>query len=198
MKKKNTLLVLIGLIFIAALGYAYTKYNRYLPTTQPSPHPALSDQEIASIRAERPITLVKVYKSQRSLALYHQQKLIKSYDMRLGFNPVGHKIQEGDGKTPEGRYVLDWRNPKSQFYKSIHISYPNKADLAKAQSLGVSAGGDIMIHGSANLAQLKILPQLMSYLPRQDWTLGCIAVSNVDMDEIWKLVNNGTEIEIYP
>ncbi|MEB3754256.1 L,D-transpeptidase family protein [Acinetobacter sp. MD2(2019)] len=129
---------------------------------------------------------------------FHHQQMITRYPMRLGFNPIGHKVQEGDGKTPEGRYDIDWRNPKSAFYKSMHISYPNTADTLAAQALKRSPGGNIMIHGSATKQQLARWSALYSYLPRADWTWGCIAVSNRDIDEIWQLLRDGTVIEIYP
>lgn len=190
----------ITLIILAIAGvFAYQKYGKYLPsepTTTASQN--LTTAAMAKIRQETPITEVKVYKSERKITLLHREQMIRSYTMRLGFAPIGHKVQEGDGKTPEGQYILDWRNPNSAFYKSLHVSYPNQQDQAKAQQLGVSAGGDIMIHGSATTAQVEKLPKLMQYLPRNDWTWGCMAVRNVDMDEIWTLVDNGTLITIYP
>lgn len=198
MSKKKIFCTLSLVIIIACLGYAYVKYNRYLPTLDQPQTMALTQLEIEKIRDQTPITLIKVFKAKRRLEILHHDQVIHTYPMRLGFDPIGHKVQEGDGKTPEGRYVIDWRNPQSQFYKSLHISYPNAQDQATAQALGVSAGGDVMIHGSANNKQLKALPKLMDYLPRNDWTWGCVAVRNVDMDELWKLVDNGTAIEIVP
>lgn len=198
MSKKKIFGTLSLAIIIMCLGYAYFKYNRYLPTLDQPQIPALAQLDIDKIRAQTPINLVKVFKAKRTLEILHHDQVIKTYPMRLGFDPIGHKVKEGDGKTPEGRYVIDWRNPQSQFYKSLHISYPNAKDKATAQALGVSAGGDVMIHGSANNKQLKALPELMEYLPRNDWTWGCVAVRNVDMDELWKLVDNGTAIEIVP
>lgn len=198
MSKKKIFGTLSIAIIIVCLGYAYFKYNRYLPTLDQPHTPALAQLDIEKIRAQTPINLVKVFKAKRTLEILHHDQVIKTYPMRLGFDPIGHKVKEGDGKTPEGRYVIDWRNPQSQFYKSLHISYPNAKDKATAQALGVSAGGDVMIHGSANNKQLKALPELMDYMPRNDWTWGCVAVRNVDMDELWKLVENGTAIEIVP
>ena len=203
MNKKFSIVLILVLIVGLGLALAYAKYNRYLPTpkTASSNQPvqaALTEQQIDHIRHHQPIDHVQVFKAKRIVELLHQNQVIRRYDMRLGFDPIGHKIKEGDGKTPEGRYVLDWRNPNSQFYKSLHISYPNQQDKANAKALGVSAGGDVMIHGSANHQQLKALPQLMDYLPQKDWTWGCVAVRNVDMDEIWKLVNDGTPITLYP
>lgn len=199
MNKKYILaLTFIILIIMTGTGL-YFKYQKFIPTlsNQVQFPNTLSDIEITHIRKQTPISSIHVYKAARLVKLLHQDQVIRSYPMRLGFAPTGHKIQEGDGKTPEGQYVIDWRNPKSAFYKSLHVSYPNAKDQQNAQQLGVSTGGDIMIHGSATTKQVKALPNLMSYLPQKDWTWGCIAVRNIDMDEIWQLVNNGTVIEIH-
>lgn len=199
MNKKTTLLTIGILILVTACILAYQKYGKYLPTTdQEQFSQNLTDEEIHNIRQHTPITEVQVFKAGRKVKLLHEKQIMRTYQMRLGFDPIGHKVQEGDGKTPEGRYVLDWRNPQSAFYKSLHVSYPNAQDIAKAKQLGVSPGGDIMIHGSATTNQVQKLPSLMQYMPQNDWTWGCIAVRNTDMDEIWKLVDNGTSIEIYP
>lgn len=190
----------IALFCILAAYITYQKVGKFLPT---SAHAlsfpvALDDQKIQQIRNATPIDSIQVYKDQRYLELKHQDQVIRRYPIRLGFAPLGHKVQEGDGKTPEGSYVIDWRNPQSAFYKSLHISYPNAADQQKAAQLGVSAGGDIMIHGSATSLQMKAAPQLKTYFPQKDWTWGCIAVRNIDMDEIWQLVTNHTAIHIHP
>lgn len=140
-------------------------------------------------------TQIIVDKSQRRLDVFAEDKLIRSYSMRLGFNPVGNKEKEGDGKTPEGDYVIDWRNPKSQYYKSLHISYPNEADRIRAAYLGLDPGGDIMIHALPNSMNTDGQP-LHNYLPKLDWTFGCIAVTNAAMDELWVLVEDGTPIKI--
>jgi len=136
---------------------------------------------------------VIVAKSTRTLTLLSHGKVLRTYKVALGGAPVGAKEQEGDHKTPEGHYVLDRRNPKSRFYKSIHVSYPNGEDKKKAAQRGVSPGGDIMVHG---------LPNGFGWLGathrNMDWTDGCIAVTNQEMDEIWELVADGTPIEIRP
>ncbi len=199
-KNRIFIIVSIFLCCLMAAFFIYQKYGKYLPTSSNEisfPH-ALAQEEIQKIRKESPISSIQVYKSQRFLLLKHNNETIRKYPIRLGFTPIGHKVQEGDGKTPEGHYIIDWRNPKSAFYKSLHISYPNQKDKTVAQKLGVYPGGDIMIHGSATKKQVKVLPNLMHYFPKSDWTWGCIAVRNVDMDEIWLLVDNGTVIEIYP
>lgn len=199
MQKKYTLGLIILLVLLIVSVFACQKYGKYIPTAQTKIQVQnFTDAEIQQIRQTTPITEVKVYKSDRIIKLLHRDQIIQSYPMRLGFDPIGHKVKEGDGKTPEGQYILDWRNPKSAFYKSLHVSYPNTQDQETAKGLGVSPGGDVMIHGSATTAQVQKLPQLMRYLPHNDWTWGCMAVRNVDMDEIWKLVDDGTTIKIYP
>ncbi|MCF0266245.1 MAG: L,D-transpeptidase family protein [Acinetobacter sp.] len=198
MNKKYLIPCLMLLAIAIASVWTYQKYNQFIPTANAAIHVQnLSEQEIQRLRQNTPITEVKVYKSDRIVKLMHHDQDIRTYPMRLGFDPIGHKVKEGDGKTPEGRYILDWRNPNSAFYKSLHVSYPNQQDKSKANQLGVSPGGDIMIHGSATRSQVEKLPSLMTYLPRNDWTWGCIAVRNIDMDEIWKLVDDGTVISIY-
>ena len=201
MTRKNITIFSFAILFCIAVAYfAYQKFEKYLPTPANALvfPPELNDLQIQKIRKETPIDNIQVHKAQRYLELKHQDQVIRRYPMRLGFQPLGHKVQEGDGKTPEGSYMIDWRNPQSSFYKSLHISYPNATDKQKAKDLGVSAGGDIMIHGSATSLQMKAAPQLMTYFPQKDWTWGCIAVRNIDMDEIWQLVNNDTVIHIHP
>ncbi len=137
------------------------------------------------------VDLVRVEKSRRQLELIGGGKVLRSYGIALGGDPVGHKHREGDQRTPEGRYFLDWRNADSVAYKSIHISYPNTDDLAAANVRGVQPGGFIMIHGQPNgFGWLGGLLQLV------DWTDGCIAVTDSNMDEIWTMVADGTPIEI--
>jgi murein L,D-transpeptidase YafK len=134
-----------------------------------------------------------VYKSERKLVLLARGKELKSYRVALGGEPVGPKVRQGDHRTPEGSYVLDSRNPNSRFYKAFHISYPSSKDVAVAKKLGVSPGGDIMLHG---------LPKEYAWVGKahtlHDWTDGCIAVTNEEIDEIWKVVRVGTPIEIKP
>ena len=134
---------------------------------------------------------VYVDKSEKKMYLLSKGKKIKEYHVVFGSNPIGHKQQEGDERTPEGKYVLDYKKPDSSFYKALHISYPNEADKERAKKLGVNSGGMIMIHGQRNgFGWLSWLMQWFS------WTDGCIAVTNSEMDEIWKLVKVGTPIEI--
>jgi murein L,D-transpeptidase YafK len=138
---------------------------------------------------------VVVRKSERRLQLLSDGRVFREYRINLGDAPVGHKIQEGDERTPEGDYILDWRNPNSRFHKSIHVSYPNQADRDFARALGVSPGGMIMIHGRPNWLQPG---PLMKDYDELDWTDGCIAVRNDAMDEIWHKVRDGTPISILP
>ena len=136
---------------------------------------------------------VIVNKSQSKMFLLSNGKSFKEYHVVFGENPKGHKQQEGDERTPEGKYVLDYKKEDSSFYKAIHISYPNEEDKKKAEELGVSPGGLIMIHGQKNgFGWLSSLAQNFN------WTNGCIAVTNTEMDEIWKSVKIGTTIEIQP
>jgi murein L,D-transpeptidase YafK len=140
-------------------------------------------------RADR----VVVRKGARTLELYRGSELLRKYSIALGPNPIGHKLQEGDGRTPEGQYVLDYRNPKSSFHKSLHVSYPAPADSAAARSRGVSPGGLIMIHGVRNgLGFVGRFHRLF------DWTDGCIAVTDAEIEEIWRTVPDGTPIVIEP
>ncbi len=144
-------------------------------------------------RSSANVDRVVVYKRERKLVLLSQGKELRTYKIALGSEPVGPKVRQGDHRTPEGVYTLDSRNPNSRFYKAFHISYPNSREVAAAKKLGVSAGGDIMLHG---------LPKEYAWVGREhtlhDWTDGCIAVTNAEMDEIWKLVRVGTPIEIRP
>lgn len=137
--------------------------------------------------------LIIVEKAKRTLTLYRAKKAIKSYRIALGGNPVGHKEQEGDSRTPEGRYVIDAKNPWSSFHLSLRVSYPDRNDLAAARKKGVSAGGQIMIHGTP-----EYLSALQTAGVFSDWTAGCIAVSNPEIEEIYRLVDTGTRIIIKP
>jgi murein L,D-transpeptidase YafK len=130
---------------------------------------------------------ILVSKSRREMTLLRGESVLRTYRIALGPNPEGHKFQEGDGRTPEGIYSIDRRNPRSKFHLALHISYPNTRDTALAEAAGVSPGGDIMIHGQK--------PENPS---PGDWTQGCIAVTNAEMDEIWSLVPDGAPIEIRP
>jgi len=138
-------------------------------------------------------TRVEIDKTARQLKLLRGAETVAVYNVSLGFSPVGHKSREGDGRTPEGTYSVESKNERSRFHLALRVSYPNVDDRKIAHQLGVSPGGDIMIHG---------LPNGLSWLSyfhlKQDWTDGCVAVTNTEMNEIWRLVPTGTPIEIRP
>ena len=136
---------------------------------------------------------VLVEKGERKLHLLKNGVPFKTFDIALGPAPEGDKEQEGDQKTPEGVYLLDARNPDSDFFLSIHISYPNATDRAEARKMGVDPGGQIMIHGQPNRPKYN-----EEYYRRTDWTDGCIAVSNSDMVDIWLMTRRNTPITILP
>ncbi len=133
------------------------------------------------------VTSIVVHKADRKMYLLHGKEVLKSYRIKLGGNPVGHKQFEGDGKTPEGAYFINYKNPRSEFHLSIKVSYPNAADRAFAASQGKPPGGDIFIHGGPN-----------ERVRRKDWTAGCIAVTDRQMEEIYSMVKTGTPIFIRP
>lgn len=133
------------------------------------------------------IDLIEVHKADRKMYLLAGTEVVKTYDIQLGGNPVGAKQFEGDGKTPEGVYVISHRNGRSAYHLSLGISYPNPAQVAAAEAAGKKPGGDIFIHGQPNRARRS-----------GDWTAGCIAVSNKDIEEIYRMVNPGTVIRIFP
>ena len=136
---------------------------------------------------------VVVKKEERILMLMQGDHILFKFNIVLGGAPEGDKLEEGDWRTPEGRYSIDWRNPTSRFYKSMHISYPNPADRLESAAEGLEPGGMIMIHGYP--AEAKTNPK--KYKGR-DWTDGCIALQNQDMDVVWSAVDDGTPIEILP
>jgi murein L,D-transpeptidase YafK len=132
------------------------------------------------------VTSVVVNKGARQMYLLNHEAILQSYRFDLGFAPVGDKKIKGDGKTPEGTYLIDRRNPNSRFHLSLGISYPNAEDIAEAKALGEEPGGDIFIHGQPNAFKAK----------GPDWTWGCIAVTNPEMEDIYAMVQNGTVITI--
>jgi len=138
-----------------------------------------------------PVTEVVILKAERELILYSGTKLLKIYKVSLGRNPTGQKEKEGDKKTPEGEYVISGRNPKSPFHLSLHISYPTLEEIDLAQKKGMDPGGDIMIHGiKRGFGWIGKFHLLM------DWTTGCIAVTNPEIEEIYHSVPDGTKVVI--
>lgn len=138
-------------------------------------------------RASRVVDLVMVFKGSRKLYLYSNGQPVRRFSIDLGWAPVGHKEFEGDGRTPEGTYYINRMNPRSSFHLSLGISYPNRNDVANATQAGNDPGGDIFIHGAD--------PSGRGF---DDWTAGCIAVSNLAIEEIWRRVPVGTPIVIQP
>lgn len=138
--------------------------------------------------------LVTVIKSERKMYLSCKGKILKKYDISLGSSPVGHKQVQGDKKTPEGYYKLDYLKENSSFYKALRISYPNRKDYQNARKMGKSPGGAIMIHGQPNNKKIE----RSFFKKRKDWTAGCIALDNNEMDEVLRLVSVGTPIRIKP
>ncbi|MDH3228961.1 MAG: L,D-transpeptidase family protein [Alphaproteobacteria bacterium] len=161
------------------------------PAEQPPPPPPAAVPDEEPLRLARAdigrVDSVLVDKGARRLFLLRAGTILAWAPVGLGREPVGAKREQGDLRTPEGDYLLDWRNPVSRFHRSIHISYPNEADLAQALARDVNPGGAIFIHGTPDRVLLG-----------RDWTTGCIAVANEDMDLIWQLVPDGTPITIRP
>ena len=136
---------------------------------------------------------IVVIKSERKLSLFKDGEVLRSFDIALGLVPEGPKRRSGDFRTPEGHYFLETKNPNSDYFLSIKVSYPNAQDLARAQSEGVDPGGQIMIHGQPNEPKFSALRE-----QGLDWTDGCIAVSNSDMIDIWLMIGDSTPIHILP
>jgi murein L,D-transpeptidase YafK len=139
------------------------------------------------------VDLIIVHKAARRLELYRGDQILRSFAVSLGSDPIGPKRQEGDGRTPEGEYRIDYRKADSSFHRALHISYPGPADIAGARSRGVNPGELVMIHGTKN----GLSPNAKERLPA-DWTDGCIAVTDEEMDEIWRAVPGNTKIVITP
>ncbi|MDE3027292.1 MAG: L,D-transpeptidase family protein [Paracoccaceae bacterium] len=157
------------ILMVLAFGIASCGHNKFKAYNGPS------------------VTQIQVYKSRRIMYLMHDHTLLASYRIYLGANPTGAKQFEGDGKTPEGLYYIDRRNPQSSFHLSLGISYPNDKDKAAAEAAGESPGGDIFIHGESGRATKQ-----------SDWTAGCIAVSNKDIEDVYAMVRDGTPIFLMP
>ncbi len=167
---------------LLAMSYLQVPELSARPTTAP-----VKVQTLGSGKADRLV----VRKAERRLYLLRGEQTLRTYEIALGFQPIGHKTREGDGRTPEGRYIIDRRNDRSRFHKALNISYPSAQDRLRAKHRGQSPGGLILIHGQpANQARSTQI--------EGDWTLGCIAVSNDEIEEIWALTPDGIRIEILP
>ncbi|MDN3454580.1 MULTISPECIES: L,D-transpeptidase family protein [unclassified Psychrobacter] len=180
------LLILVGLGVVTVISSSVFNYM-----TRASASSSTFDNQNNQPIADVVIDKVFVDKSERRLQLLSGDDVIRTYRIALGDSPVGHKQQEGDERTPVGIYTLDYKNENSIAHRSIHISYPNAADKARAKQLGVSPGGDIMIHG-----QMNGFGHLAAINQKYDWTDGCIAVTDDEMDEIMAAVTLGIPIEI--
>ena len=139
------------------------------------------------------IDRIVVEKSARNLSIFANSKKLKTYHVALGRNPIGPKREEGDMKTPEGIYTIDARNPQSSFHLALHVSYPSDEDNARAADRGAAAGFDIMIHGIQNG-----LGWIGAFHRRHDWTAGCIALTDEEIEELWRVTPDGTTVEIRP
>lgn len=149
----------------------------------------LSTLAFSAEKADR----VVVVKSEGKLYLYKVNQVLASYSVVFGANPKGHKQQQGDERTPEGRYFLDYKKADSAFHKAIRISYPNAKDIESARKRGVDPGGSVMVHGQKNgFAWASFIARYFN------WTNGCIALANADMDAVWEAVDAGTPIDIKP
>lgn len=179
MRRRGIAKIVVAILIAAALavgGWEFFLIGRRLP-------------EPAAARADR----ILVEKAARRLTLLRGDAVLARYDVALGVDPIGHKQREGDGRTPEGIYKIDFKNARSRFHLALRISYPNAADGDSARGRGVPPGGDIMIHGLPNG-----LGWLGDWHRVRDWTDGCIAVTNAEIDEIWAATDVGTPIEIKP
>jgi murein L,D-transpeptidase YafK len=184
------LLLLLGAVGVPLGAHAFSLpwlSKPPQPGSTPAPAPAATptDRPGEPLLADR----IVVKKAQRRLYLMHGNTPWRTYKIALGLQPTGHKRHQGDGRTPEGRYHIDRRVDHSQYRKALQISYPSASDRLRAQVQGVDPGGLIMIHGQPNNAAEK---------RSGDWTFGCIAVSNLEIDEIWALTTQGTPVEILP
>ncbi|MFL6589621.1 MAG: murein L,D-transpeptidase family protein [Chthoniobacterales bacterium] len=170
------LLVLVTLFFLAAVAVAMAAYLNFSPL----PYDAVADR-------------VVVEKSARQLTLLRNGRTLKTYRVALGRGPAGPKEYEGDQRTPEGVYSIDFHKPDSDYHLALHISYPEQHDVDRAAAEGLSAGSDIMIHGLPNGRGWP-----GRFHRRIDWTAGCIAVANFEIEEIYRAVPDGTPVEIRP
>jgi murein L,D-transpeptidase YafK len=169
-----------------ALAFVLTMQT---PVPQPPARPAEDPKLATGAKADR----IVVHKKDRTMHLMNRGQILKTYKIALGGTPEGPKQQQGDHKSPEGVYTIDSRNSKSAFYLALHISYPSAQDRARARRMGVDPGGAIMIHGLG-----KAFGYVGSLHTATDWTDGCIAVTNEEIEEIWRLVPLGIPIEIFP
>lgn len=196
-----TLLIAISLLSAFAINFYQKSPNNPITIKDDTPTatPALSPRQLELLNAPplsptAKIDKIVVHKAKREMQVFENKELLKTYPIALGKNPIGHKEFEGDKKTPEGTYTINDRNPNSAYHKNLGISYPNSADIAHAKAHGKSAGGAIKIHGIKNgLGEIIGANHLL-----KDWTDGCIAVTDREMDELYRAVVDNAVIEILP
>ncbi len=169
-------IALAGLVLICVLAFYFYAHHNWNP-----------------LPIGTTVNRIVVEKSVRRLSVFRDHNQLKTYRIALGGNPVGAKQQQGDMKTPEGIYRIDGRNPRSDFHLALHISFPSNNDEARAFARGISAGSDIMIHGIRNGRGW-----IGAFHHSSDWTAGCIAVTNEEIEELWRVTPDGTTIEIHP
>lgn len=179
MNKQRGTLALLVILLCSAIAAAFI-------FVRPAPLPPVADTPL-----QGPVDRILVEKSARRMTVFRDEAVLKTYQIALGFAPQGAKTVQGDGRTPEGLFRIDRRNAQSKFHLSLGLAYPHASHRAAAERLGQSAGGDIMIHGQPNL-----LPDGM--VMQGDWTAGCIAISNAEMQDLFAAVAIGTTVEIRP
>lgn len=178
---RRRLIRLTALMLVVLIGVALWRSVSIAPPPPPAPLPPLTGT----------IDLIELDKSERRMTVYRDGEALRSYEVALGFAPEGDKQIEGDGKTPEGEFRIDRRNDQSQFHLSLGINYPRAEDRARAAAQGVSPGGDIFFHGQPNK-----LPDILRR--KGDWTAGCIALTNAEIEELWRVTPIGTRVVIRP
>lgn len=178
-----------GLVRLFSLGglivAGWLLWQHYGPPPPPAPPP------VPPVPLTGTVERIEIRKAARRMTVYQDDRAVRSYRIALGFAPEGDKTQEGDGKTPEGRFRIDRRNDRSRFHLSLGIDYPRADDRAQARARGVSPGGDIFIHGQPNALDDGMVL-------RGDWTAGCVALTNAEIRELWHVTPVGTPVDILP
>jgi len=182
-------------LFAAPVAAAalFSLFTAPAASSSDSPSAPVASFTEAAPASGAPADRIVVEKSKRTLTLFRQDKEIKTYKVALGRDPVGPKVRQGDNKTPEGVYFVDYKVRHSVYHRALHLSYPNPDDVERARALGVPPGGSIMIHG---MKEDKLWMGDVQYL--FNWTNGCIALTNPEMEELWDLVSVWTPVEIRP
>jgi len=168
--------------FVLSLGLSHA-------SAEDHPAPGADWEKYATPKADK----ILIYKSERKMELLRGDTVLRTYHIALGHHPSGKKMQAGDGRTPEGSYTIDRRKMMSDYHLALHISYPDAYDMRQAAAKGIQPGGGIMIHGQPNYMTPAERARLGT-----DWTAGCIALTNPEIDEVWRLVDDGTTVDIYP